>query len=287
MRGFFRLERAAGNSSLTLTDTSGHVPINPIHVKGVDYPIGNIVWVSGMASQHASSLSVRLLAMVPAIRWTGNPFALVKPHSPGYFVADRLCRHVQSITDSDLSRLISHLFSDPSIQNGFMSAPASIRHHHAYPGGLAVHTCEVMDIASQIAGTLNKQEYSLVMTACLLHDAGKVLEYAKGGRRLSSRGEMLGYEITLLEMLAPIADRIWSRGHPKRLMLFHLLTAKPAPQWTGIRHPRSRLVSIVRFADRWSSAESRHNASSPHMPYHPIELSGVSRGGTSLKSVKR
>jgi len=125
----------------------------------------------------------------------------------------------------------------------FMIAPASL-HHHAYNGGLAMHTCEVLNIASTMGTMLSPDEYGLVMTACFLHDIGKVLKYAGGNRSLSKRGSLLGHEVTMLEIITPIADRIWSFGDPKRLMLLHLLTAKPAPKWTVIRHQEATLYRL-------------------------------------------
>jgi len=252
IQGFFRLTRGDRAFPASLTDASGCLPIAndcAVQVRGL---INKVVWASGMAETHDHAVTVRLASALPAICWTGNPFALANPESPGYPVAGRLYNHVQNIRDQELTKLIEEFFSDTSLFKGFMIAPASIRHHHSNPGGLAIHTCETMEVADRMAALLSEQDHALVMTACLLHDAGKVFEYQCGGRWLSPRGRLLGHEITLLEILAPIADRIWSLGDPKRMMLLHLLTAKPAPQWTGIRHPRTRLVSIVRFADRWS-----------------------------------
>lgn len=252
IQGFFRLTRGDRSFPASLTDASGCLPVATdcaVQVRGL---INKIVWASGIAEKHDHAVTVRLASALPAIRWTGNPFALANPEFPGYPIAAKLCKHVQNIRDQELTRLIKNLFSDASLFKAFMTAPASINHHHSHPGGLAIHTCETMNVADRMAALLTEQDHALVMTACLLHDAGKVFEYQCGGRWLSPRGRLLGHEVTLLEILAPIADRIWPLGDPKRMMLLHLLTAKPAPQWTGIRHPRTRLVSIVRFTDRWS-----------------------------------
>jgi len=251
VRGFFRLELDSG-SRPSLADASGRVPLSAGQNIDIEALLGRVNWISGhvLGSQQ---LKVQVMAALPAIRWTGNPFALIDPSVPGYRVTGNLCRHVQHIQDQEIKHLIEAFFGEVPLLHAFMTAPASLRHHHAYPGGLAIHTCETMDVAHRMSSDLSPEDHALVMAACLLHDAGKAFEYTGNQKYLSRRGSLLGHELTLLELLAPVADRIWSFGHPKRLMLLHLLTAKPAPQWTGIRHPRSRLVSIVRFADRWSA----------------------------------
>lgn len=252
VRGFFRLVKS-GSSHALLCDASGNVPVHLDN--GIDLRpfIGKVSWISGYAMNKEQRPDVHVLAALPATHWTGNPFALIDPQSPGYPYAARLYLHVQNIRDQETSRLIEAFFAEPKLLDAFMSAPASLRHHHSFPGGLAAHTCETLDMAERISSTISDNEHALVMAACLLHDAGKAFEYDGTRKYLSPRGNLLGHETTLLEILAPVIDKIWERGHPKRLLLLHLLTAKPAPQWTGIRHPRTKLVSIVRFADRWSS----------------------------------
>ena len=245
--GFF-LTRKQNGGRLTIADSSGCMSVR----LGRDTDIAGrgLAWVSARPNGNHEQEAVTAL---PVARWNGNPFAFVEPDLPGHGVARTLYAQVEDIQDDELRRLVEILFSDRSLLRAFMSAPASLRHHHAWPGGLAAHTAEVVDMACRAASGLSQADRDLLAAACLLHDAGKAYEYAWRGRCLSRRGELLGHEVTLLEKLAPVADVIWSAGHPKRLMLLHLLTARPAPRWTGIRQPRSPLVAILRFADRWSA----------------------------------
>src|SRR3546814_7913564 len=54
--------------------------------------------------------------------------------------------------------------------------PASAKHHHARPGGLAVHSLEVAeDLAGHIG--LSDTERDLGVAGALLHDIGKVWSY--------------------------------------------------------------------------------------------------------------
>lgn len=57
--------------------------------------------------------------------------------------------------------------------------PASLSHHHAYPGGLLAHTVEVAGLALSImnSGHVNRHFRNEVIAACLWHDYGKVFEY--------------------------------------------------------------------------------------------------------------
>lgn len=57
--------------------------------------------------------------------------------------------------------------------------PASLSHHHAYPGGLVAHTTEVANMAVCLmrSGTINSYYLPEVIAACLWHDYGKISEY--------------------------------------------------------------------------------------------------------------
>jgi len=252
VRGFFQLDNKNPNRILKLADASGSIPILSNAELELRELINKVVWVSGIAKAGSSTLSIQLFAAVPSISWTGNPFALSHTQSNDNEDIIALANHVRSIKDDEISRLIQGVFSNASLLRNFLKAPASISHHHAWEGGLLRHTREVMDVVSPIASRLSPLDRDLVLAACLLHDVGKAFEYNYSGRWLSHRGQLLGHEISLIELLCPIANQIWSLGNPKRMMLLHLLTAKPAPKWTGIRHPRTKLVNLVRFADRWS-----------------------------------
>ncbi len=258
--GFF-LTRKQNGECLIIADSSGCMSLRI----GANATVnaGGLAWVSVRLDD---GLGQEAISILPVARWDGNPFAFVEPDLPGHGVARTLYAQVEGIQDDELRRLVEILFSDRSLLRAFMSAPASLRHHHAWPGGLATHTAEVVDMASKVTNGLYQADRDMVATACLLHDVGKAYEYAGSGQVLSRRGELVGHEVTLLEMFAPVADRIWSAGHPKRLMLLHLLTAKPAPKWTGIRHPRTPLVSALRFADRWSSERDQYAYNYTHSP---------------------
>lgn len=252
--GFYQVDAHQQDNIITLIDISGKADAYVCTGEKTAQFIGQTVWVSGMVMKNECNAKyIKLHAIITAISWVGNPFSLISPNQPYHRLAMQLFRHLESIHDDELKQCIEMTFSQYDLLSKFMTAPASLHHHHAYRGGLATHTCEVLNIASTMGAMLSPDEYALVMTACFLHDIGKVLEYAGGNRYLSKRGALLGHEITMLEIITPIANRIWSFGDPKRLMLLHLLTAKPAPQWTGIRQPRVNLVSLIRFADSWSA----------------------------------
>lgn len=274
VRGCFTL---LGGRHPRLMDASGIIPMD---MKMTTIIREGPVHVTGEVVDASHRLCIRPVSLIPLSGWTGNPFALPPEPLPNHGVAMALYRHLKDIPDDETRALLVSLFGDPPFLRRFLNAPASIRHHHAWPGGLALHTVEVMDTISRLADRLDSTSRALLLAAGMLHDAGKAFEYA--GARLSQRGRMVGHDISLIEMLTPTLDRFWPFGHPKRLLLMHLLTARPAPAWTGIRQPRTELCSLLRFADRWSIERDGARrvapiASSGPAPQCSSQLSGGKR----------
>lgn len=69
-------------------------------------------------------------------------------------------------------------------EDGFFTAPASSAHHSNYPGGLAQHSLNVLQMAERIGVALiggagyNEIQNSVIITT-LLHDTGKVGDFEK------------------------------------------------------------------------------------------------------------
>ena len=60
----------------------------------------------------------------------------------------------------------------------YISSPAAEKIHHNYIGGLLQHTCECINIAKTLFGTLYKDvNQELVIAGCITHDLGKMFEY--------------------------------------------------------------------------------------------------------------
>lgn len=84
------------------------------------------------------------------------------------------------LPDAVLREFLSRVLMDPRIGIRLLTARGSNRHHHAYFGGLLVHTVEVMQNAGQMA--IRKfgdqpRRIAQCQLAALLHDLGKVITH--------------------------------------------------------------------------------------------------------------
>ena len=60
--------------------------------------------------------------------------------------------------------------------HGFCRAPAGVRNHHAYLGGLLEHVVTMLDAADRLAPLYPELDRDLLLMGVFLHDIGKVRE---------------------------------------------------------------------------------------------------------------
>jgi len=191
---------------------------------------------------------------------------------PRYAGGEELMRRARALGER-LSEthhlLLNHVFWNRGRLGRFLKGPSSLGGHHRDPHGNFRHAVEVAELAIGLQKDLPVTAPSLMITAALLHDAGKADEYEfdqrSGYASMSPRGTLIGHRSTLLEWVAVAHDRMkqkLSKSHYEALV--HALSAvSGAPEWTGCRVPMSREAFLVNTADRVSSHGDLLNQHAP------------------------
>lgn len=108
--------------------------------------------------------------------------------------------HTQSLLDV----IDELLLNNPK----FFLWPAATKMHHAYEGGLAVHTLQVVKHAINIWKEYQGQniDIEVVVTSALLHDVAKIDEYEQDGAR-TVYGSLVGHIVGVFEKIGAIYYR--------------------------------------------------------------------------------
>jgi len=91
----------------------------------------------------------------------------------------------------------------------FFKYPAASKMHHAFPGGLALHTLNVAKNALSIYNTYSGEKIDLpaILAGAILHDIGKLEEYnIDGSRRLY--GDLIPHTISGYEKVILLANSL-------------------------------------------------------------------------------
>lgn len=138
-------------------------------------------------------------------------------------LALRLAELLRSVTTPALRNLAECFLMDDAFLRKFTRAPAGIKHHHAYLGGLLEHTVNLMEVVQRIAPCYPQLDRDLLLVGAFLHDVGKVDELAYD-RELAytNEGQLVGHlvlAVGLLEAKAREAEKLSGEPFPAETLL--------------------------------------------------------------------
>ena len=114
----------------------------------------------------------------------------------------RLRELMLSLTNPHLRALAECFLIDDEFVRKFTTAPAGIKNHHAYHGGLLEHVVNLLTLADRIVDLYPDLDRDLLMAGIFLHDIGKVdeLSYDRAFA-YTDEGQLVGHLVMGVEML--------------------------------------------------------------------------------------
>ncbi len=109
---------------------------------------------------------------------------------------------LMKVGNPHLRALAECFLMDGAFLRDFSRAPAGIRNHHAYVGGLLEHVVNMLDAAERLLPLYPKVDRDLLLMGVFLHDIGKVRELSYD--RIfgySDEGQLVGHLVIGVQML--------------------------------------------------------------------------------------
>jgi 3'-5' exoribonuclease len=146
-------------------------------------------------------------------------------------LAARLAELLRGMRNYPLRNLADCFLRDKPFMAQFTSAPAGVKNHHAYRGGLLQHVVSLMEVMAVVAPRYPELDADLLLMGAFLHDLGKVRELTYE-RELgySDEGQLIGHLVMGVEMLdekIQEAERLSSEPFSQdlRLRLKHMIVS--------------------------------------------------------------
>lgn len=229
-----RLQRREynGNPYLTMNLADQSMSIDAVMWEGFAPVVdklrpGVVVKVQGIISEYREKPQLRLERLRLA---EGSEYdvADLLPASevPTDELADGLTSTIAEITDTHLRQLLERIFNEPDILEAFLLTPGGQRWHHASVGGLAEHTLSMVQLCRHVAAHYPELNRDLLIAGALLHDIGKIKQYATTAVfEYTDSGRLLGHIVEGDEIIAGAIKDI--DGFPEELamQLRHLVLA--------------------------------------------------------------
>ena len=138
-------------------------------------------------------------------------------------LAGRLRELLRGMKNAHLLTLAECFLIDDEFMGRFTRAPAGVKNHHAYVGGLLEHVVNLMEVCARIAPLYPSLDGDLLLMGAFLHDAGKIAELSYDrGFAYTDEGQLIGHVVMALGMLdakLQEAERLGGEAVPVELGL--------------------------------------------------------------------
>ena len=181
--------------SLELRDASGSITAKKWDATLQDeemFVTGNVIEVVGETNKYKDALQLKVLsASLVALEDIDVAKFVKAPPIAKEELIKKFNKYVSSIKNEDCQKLIQYMVK--KYGDKIFSYPAAVSIHHEYSSGLLMHSLSMADIASFLA-PIYEADYDLLITGCLLHDLGKIIEL-EGPivYKYSTEGKLLGH----------------------------------------------------------------------------------------------
>jgi 3'-5' exoribonuclease len=144
-------------------------------------------------------------------------------------LATRVSELLRGMRSYPLRNLADCFLMDEAFMAGFAAAPAGIKNHHAYRGGLLDHVVSLMELTAVVAPRYPEIDPDLLLMGAFLHDIGKIRELTyERDLAYSDEGQLIGHlviGVSLLEDKIREAEKLSSEPFPEelRLRLQHMI----------------------------------------------------------------
>ncbi|MGA9313995.1 MAG: HD domain-containing protein [Solirubrobacteraceae bacterium] len=153
----------------------------------------------------------------------------------------------REVFDPGLKGLLQRLLDDRELRAELRRAPCSLpsagpgrspSSHHAFLGGLLEHTVAVATLAVELCAVHPRLDRDLLLCAALVHDIGKIREYAYGAEiTRTEEGRMLGHIELGLRLIA--AHTPTTLPSERRMSLEHCVLCHHGAEGVGAQRPAS------------------------------------------------
>jgi len=132
--------------------------------------------------------------------------------------------YVSAFANEDLKRLVFAFLDDEEIAQAYKTAPAAMRLHHAWLGGLLEHVLTLVRVCLAAAPFYPEVDPDLLVTGAILHDIGKIRELSwKPSFNYTLEGQIVGHISIAQGMLREKVQAIAPFPEKLRVLVEHMI----------------------------------------------------------------
>ena len=220
--------------SVELRDASGQIVAKKWDATLADeqiFIVGNVLAITGETNKYKEQLQLKILTaeLVPLDEIDVEKFVKAPPVSKEELI-NRFNKHVESVKNEDCQKILNYMIK--KFGDKIFSYPAAVSIHHEYSSGLLMHSVTMADHAAYLA-PIYGANHDLMITGCLLHDLGKIIEL-EGPivYKYSLEGKLLGHISIMCAEIRKAAEELKLTSEVP-LLLEHMVLSHHGQQEFG------------------------------------------------------
>ena len=196
--------------SFVLQDKSGVIDAKKWDVTAEDInksEKGKIVRIDGEVTKFKDKLQIRIADIYEVDPEDNDLSSLLMLGSIEFnTLIEDFNYYKNSIKNDDCKALLDAVFK--KYYSKFIDYPAAVRNHHEFYHGLLHHSVMMCKVAEQLS-KLYDCDYDLLISGCLLHDIGKVIEFSGYvAPSYTNEGNLLGHISIGMSIIKEISDEL-------------------------------------------------------------------------------
>jgi len=220
-------------------------------------PTDGFVWVEGETQAYQGELQI-IIHRIDPHEPTPDELRYILPSSSRdpKEMFEQIVALLDTLEHPAMQALAKTYLADEHLMDGFRTAPAAVRLHHAYLGGLLEHTLTLMQLCDVITPLYPKINRDIVMLGLFLHDLGKTRElFFDRGFGYSDRGELIGHLVEGAIMLHDKAQQMMAQTGTRLptgalTILQHIIISHhEKPEYGSAKMPSSPEAVLVSLID--------------------------------------
>ena len=241
--------------SVELRDASGQITAKKWDATLQDEEIfvtGNVISLIGETNRYKDALQLKILSaeVVPLDEIDVDRFVKAPPISKNELIK-KFNNYVNSIKNEDCQKLLKYMIN--KFDDKLYSYPAAVSIHHEYSSGLLMHSISMADLASFLC-PIYDCDYDILITGCLLHDMGKIIEL-EGPivYKYSLEGKLLGHISIMCAEIRKAAEDLKITSEAPLLLEHMILSHHGQPEFGSPVMPLTKEALLLSLIDNLDS----------------------------------
>jgi 3'-5' exoribonuclease len=216
---------------------------------------GSFCHVQGRVGDYQGRLQITVNAVYPVepVQVSRTDFLPTSRFDSADLV-NELLGYISSIKNPPLRALLESLFNNQQFREQFAQAPAAVRVHHAWLGGLLEHTVMMCRLAQHLPEVYPEIDRDLILAGCILHDIGKLQEYTTGQAiEHTDEGKLIGHIVLGYQLVADQIKKIPDFPPDLAKKILHIILAHHGEHEYGApktpKFPEAFLVFFLDYLD--------------------------------------